>query len=84
MENKGNSLSLSTFLNYQVSSFIGYKTVEKNGATLVNFVWCKMCAKYKNEISNSSMVRGNAKTAALAFINGTNSVTKHQVRYCSL
>ena len=53
--------------------------METGGKTLVNYVWCKVCAKFKTQIESSSNVEGSAKTSALAFINGTNSVTKHQV-----
>ena len=74
---KGSSVELSTFLRYQSSDVLGYKTLEKDGKTLVNFVWCKVCAKFKTQIQSSSSVKGSAKTASLAFINGTNSVTKH-------
>ena len=56
--------------------------METGGKTLggkTNYVWCKVCAKFKTQIESSSNVKGSAKTSALAFINGTNSVTKHQV-----
>ena len=66
---KGNSIELSTFLKYGLTEVIGHKT-------LVNYVWCKVFAKFKNQIESSSNVRGSAKTSVLAFINGTNSVTK--------
>ena len=78
-EIKGNSLLLSTFLSYKLTDIIGHKTINKDGKVLVNFVWCKLCAKHKNQLQNSS-VKGSAKTSALAFIDGTSSVTKHQVR----
>lgn len=79
MESKGNSVELSTFLNYGLTEVIGHKTVETGGKTLVNFVWCKVCSKFKKEISSSSTLKGQAKTSVLAFINGTNTVTKHTV-----
>ena len=56
--------------------------METGGKTLggkTNYVWCKVCAKFKTQIESSSNVKGSAKTSALAFINVTNSVTKHQV-----
>ena len=46
---------------------------------LVNYIWCKVLAKFKTQTESSSNVEGSTKTSALAFINGTNSVTKHQV-----
>ena len=76
---KGNTVALQTFLSYEIASDIGYKTFEKDGAQHVNFIWCKVCAKYKNEIQNTSKLRGQAKTSVKAFINGTNAVTKYQV-----
>ena len=79
MEVKGNSIELSTFLKYGLTDVIGHKTLEKEGKTMVNFIWCKVCANFQNQITNSSSVKGSAKTA-LAFINGTNFVKKHQVR----
>ena len=79
MEPKGNSIELSTFLKYGLTEVISHKTVETGGKTLVRYVWCKVCAKFKTQIESSSNVKVSAKTSALAFINGTNSVTKHQV-----
>ena len=79
MEPKGNSIELSTFLKYGLTEVIGHKTLETGGKTLVNYVWCKVFAKFKTRIESPSNVKGSAKTSALAFINGKNSVTKHQV-----
>ena len=78
---KGCSLNLKTFLEYKVEDIIGYKAIEKNHSKLVNFVWCKVCAKYKKEILSSSTIKGSAKNSVLAFINGTNAVTKTQVSF---
>ena len=79
MEPKGNSIESSMFLKYGLTEVIGHKTVETGGKTLVNYVWCKVFAKFKTQIESPSNVKGSAKTSALAFISGTNSVTKHQV-----
>ena len=79
MEPKGNSIELSTFLKHGLTKVIGHKTVETARKTLVNYVLCKVCAKFKTQIESSSNIKSSAKTSALAFINGTNSVTKHQV-----
>ena len=74
MDKKGNSVLLSTFLSYETTSgdkmsdFIGHKTTEKDGKILVNFVWCKVCAQYKNELANSHHIRGNAKAMLHAFV----------------
>ena len=47
MAAKGKQIALSTLQNYGKSEIIGYKTVDKNGKTFVNFIWCKQCAKHK-------------------------------------
>ena len=52
MEPKGNSIELSTFLKYGLTKVIGHKTVEAGGKTLVNYVWCKVCAKFKTQIES--------------------------------
>ena len=79
MEPKGNLIELSRFLKYGLTEVIGHKTVETGGKTLVNYVWCKVCAKFKTQIESSSNIKGCAKASALVFINGTNSVSEHQV-----
>ena len=79
MEPKDNSIKLSTFLKYGLTKVVHQKTVETGGKTLVNYVWCKVCAKFMTQIESSSNIKGSAKTSALAFINGTNSVTNYQV-----
>ncbi len=76
---KGNRVELRTFLNYGKSEIIGYKTEDSEGRKYVNFIWCKVCARNKDGILSHPTLRGNTKTSALAFINGTNVVTKHQV-----
>ena len=80
MEVKGNTIELSTFLRYGLTEVIGHKSLEKEGKTLINLVWCKICEKFKRKIINSSTVKGSAKKSALAFIDGTSYVTKYQVR----
>ena len=77
---KENVLALKTFFSYNVEDFIGYRTFEKDGCTFVNKVWCKVCFKYKAEIETAATAKGNAKKSAQAFVNGTNLVTKFQVR----
>ena len=72
MEPEGNSIKLSMFLKYGLTKVISHKTVETGGKTLINYVWCEVCAKFKTQIESSSNVEGSAKTSALAFINGTN------------
>lgn len=41
-------------------------------------MWCKLCAKYKDEIL--SKLKGSVKESAASFINGTSVVSKYQVR----
>ena len=53
MEPKGNSIELSTFLKYGLTEVISQKTVESGGKTLVNYAWCKVCAKFKFNGTNS-------------------------------
>ena len=65
----GNSVSLDTFQNWRKENIFGYKTFkDSKGQTMVNFIWCKLCAKYEKEIMNSSSIRGSARTAARSSI----------------
>ena len=75
---KGNRVELGTFKSWGKEGIIGYKTEESNSKIYVNFIWCKVCAKYKSQIV--SAVKGSAQAAALSFINGTNFVSKHTVK----
>ena len=50
MEPKGNSMELSSFLKYGLNKLIGHKSVETGGKTLANYVWCKVCAKFKTQM----------------------------------
>ena len=76
----GNIVELSTFLSWGKSSIIGHKKIiNVNGKVMVSFLWCKVYARYENEITHR--VKGSAKSAVLAFIKGTNVVTIHQVRF---
>ena len=62
-----------------MTKVIGQKTVgtgEGNYWSL-NTVW-SMC-QIRNKIIDSLSVKGSAKISTFAFINGTNSITKHQV-----
>ena len=79
----GNKVEVSTFLSWRKSGIIGHKTEVglSNSKVYVNFIWCKVCAKHKSRIENNPSLKGSAKTAALAFINGTKAVTKYQVSY---
>ena len=79
MAGKGKKIELRTFSSYGKSEIIGYKTIQEEGKTYVNFIWCKVCAKHKDAILRDASVKGSIKTSAKAFIDGTNVVTKYQV-----
>ena len=70
---------MSTFLSWGKEQIIGYRSEENNFRKTEKKIWCKVCAQHKDEILNDPKLRADAATAAKAFINGTNSVTKHQV-----
>ena len=44
-------------------------------------IWCKVCAKHKDEILNDPPLKRVTATAVKAFISGTSSVAKHQVEF---
>ena len=62
--NKGNMVTLQTFEGYQTNNVIGYKTIKIDEKTMVNFAWCKLCAKHENTIYNNPKCKGNAKKSA--------------------
>ena len=74
---KGNMVSVRTFDSWGKSDIFGRKTSVIDGKEMVNFMWCKICAKYKTEISQH--LKGVALTSALAMADGTNYVAKHSV-----
>ena len=80
LSKKGNTVALITFNGWQLNQIFGRKT-DENGSQ-VNFVWCKVCARHKHTIMSSPHVKGSARQAAIAFIDGTTSVTKYQVHLC--
>ena len=47
---KGNYINLSTFLGWKEDVVIVYKTKEVEGKKIVNFIWCKVCAHYKEAL----------------------------------
>lgn len=84
---KGNKVELTTFKSWGKENIIGFKTVKENARCMVNFIWCKVCERYKTEIT--IRLKGTARKSALAFIQGTNVVAKYQVTiiiifYCFL
>lgn len=50
MDAKGKQLELSTFQNFGKSEITGYKKVDKNSKTFIDFIWYKLCAKHKEAI----------------------------------
>ena len=70
---------LSSFFLLGREQIIAYKSEEKDFRKIVTKIWCKVCAKHKDEILNNPALKGVAATVTKAFISGTNSVAKHQV-----
>ena len=75
----GNKVELQTFISRNFEEF-GFKILEENGISYVNYVWCKICAKNKECIKQDLSVKGASKNVADIFTDGTNYVTKHTVR----
>ena len=67
---KGYLVSLQTFQTYKANNVIGYKTINTEGKTMVNFAWCKLCTKHKNTIYNNPKCKGSAKKSAEVYIEG--------------
>ena len=76
---KGDMVSLQTFQTYKTNNIIGYKTINIEGKIIVNFAWCKLCAKRKNTIYNNPKCKGNAKKSAEVYIRGINNITKWSI-----
>lgn len=79
----GNKVKLQTFKSWNFAE-IGYKVIEESDVSYVNFVWCKLCAKNKDCVSQGPSVKGASRNVADVFIEGTNFVTKHTVSKSSL
>ena len=78
-QQKAGKVELSFFLSRGKQSVIGYKTKDENSKTYVLFIWCKCCVRNKDAILSN--LKGSVCTSALAFIEGTNVVTKYQVSF---
>ena len=76
---KGNMVSLQTFQTYETNNVTGCKTINIEGKIMVNFAWCKLCAKHKNTIYNNPKCKGSAKKFAEVYIKGTNNITKWSI-----
>ena len=58
---KGKKIDFSTFQKYGKSEIFGYKTVDENGKTFVNFIWCKLLAKHKETILVDPTFKGSVR-----------------------
>ena len=76
---KGNKVKLLTFNSWRKKSVLGYKTVERDGISYVNFIWCKVCSTNSNAMLNHHKCKGGVTNSVKTFINGMNGVTKHFV-----
>ena len=56
----GNNVKLQTFKNWNLMEF-GFKILEENGISYVNYVWCKICAKNKECINKFPLSKANLK-----------------------
>lgn len=79
-KSKGTVKELNTFLNWGKAGIIGYNVETLNSKEYVTKIWCKLCAKYKDQVVNHPTIRGAAKSAVKAFADGTEVVTKYQVQ----
>ena len=75
---KGNTVSLQTFQTYEANDVIGYKTINTEGKIMVNFAWCKLCAKHRNTIYNNPKCK-SAKKSAEVYIKRTNNINKSSI-----
>ena len=72
-----NRVTLATYLKWGKDNVLGKKIIEEDGTKFAVKIWCKVCAKYKSEILRE--LKGSAKTAALAFLDGTENVKSSNV-----
>ena len=72
-----NRVTLATYLKWRKDNMLGKNVIEEDGTQFVVKIWCKVCAKYKSEILRE--LKGSAKTAALAFLDGTENVKSSNV-----
>ena len=72
-----NRVTLATYLKWRKDNMLGKNVIEEDGTQFVVKIWCKVCAKYKSEILRE--LKGSVKTAALAFLDGTENVKSSNV-----
>ena len=77
MASKGSKVDIMTFKKWGNRGVIGCKTVSLENRNFVNFAWCKVCRRNKDAI----LLHSNCpvKKSVLAYIDGTNYVSKHNV-----
>lgn len=76
---KGNKVKLATFMSWGFSGVFGFASIYDNGTKFVTSVWCKICAKHKDEVFLHPAVKGASRISVETFIKGTNVVTKFTV-----
>ena len=78
-KSKGVVKELNTFLKWGKSNVIGHNVETLDSKKYLTKIWCKLCAKYNNQIINHTTIKGAAVNAVKAFADGTVVVTKFQV-----
>ena len=73
-KSKGVVNKLNTFLKWGKSNIIGHNVETLDSKEYVTKIWCKLCAKYKNQIINHTIIKGTAVNAAKAFVDGAEVV----------
>ena len=78
MSSKNNRVTLATYLKWgKDNNVLCKKIIEEDGTKFVVKIWCNVCDKYKLETLRE--LKGSAKTAALAFLDGTENVKSSNV-----
>ena len=82
-KSKGVTKKLSTFLKWGKDDIIGYTVEALDNKQYVTKIWCKLCAKYRDQIIRHPSCEGAAAVSVKAFADGTPIVTKFQVTISS-
>ena len=67
---------LSTFLKWGKEGIIGHKIETFESKQYVTKIWCKLCAKYREQIVNHPTCRGAPVIAIKAFADGIEEFRK--------
>ena len=78
-KSKGVVKELNTFLKWGKSNVIGHNVETLDSKKYVTKIWCKLCAKYKNQVINHPTIKAAAVNAVKALADCTIVVTKFQV-----